>query len=127
MSGFQQITLNKIKLSSHMTVEPEFLQDAELNIDPIVYMGGMLVAKLNADVIGENTDRFIAHYPSTAWQFFKQDYMPKWFVRKYPVKRTNIIANVTTAINQRVAVESGMPTVTFTNYINDMSAAVSPS
>ena len=117
MDSFEQITLSKIKLSQHMRVEPEFLQDAELNIDPIVYMGGILVAKLNAYVIGENTTRFIAHYPRNSWQFFKQDHMPEWFVRRYPIKRTNIIAHVTEAVDQRIATGTGMPTVTFTNHI----------
>lgn len=37
------------------------------------------------DVSKETTD---IYYPATPWQFFKQLYAPKWYLRKWPVKNT---------------------------------------
>lgn len=35
------------------------------------------------DVRKETTD---IEFPSTPWEFFKQRYMPRWFIKRYPVK-----------------------------------------
>lgn len=122
---FTQTILEKRHVTQSMRIAPDFIQDAHFDVERMAnYIGNDLMVCLSAYVLGKDSTRFAAHYPRNAWQFFKQDYMPAWFKKMYPVKHTNIMANITEAIDQRVAVETGGNTVTFTTRIHTIDGVL---
>jgi hypothetical protein len=41
---------------------------------------------LNGHKTDNLTERDTFEFPASPWEFFKQEYAPKWFLRRYPVK-----------------------------------------
>lgn len=54
-----------------------------------------IVFQFRAFILGESQKPIILKpQPTSWWQMFKRDIMPKWFVRKFPVKSEEIIIDV---------------------------------
>ena len=51
----------------------------------VMMMTAWLLDGHKQDVRKESED---IEFPATPWQFFKKLYMPKWFVRRWPVRNT---------------------------------------
>ena len=47
---------------------------------------GQLAYNLRASVVMERQNPYSYKVPISAWEFLKQDYAPKWFLKKWPVK-----------------------------------------
>ena len=45
-----------------------------------------LIMKMRAFVLGEEGDKIEISYPEDWWQAVRERWLPKWWIKKYPVK-----------------------------------------
>ena len=86
-----EIVLTKIKKA--MTINLGHTSLESLNIIVADFIGGKLV-QASFDVLATKIAednykaKFDWQFPSSWWQYLKQDKAPQWFVKRYPVKYT---------------------------------------
>jgi hypothetical protein len=49
--------------------------------------------------------------PTSVWQMFKEQYMPKWFIKKYPIKYNYAFRDDKTEIEVNLEVEVGLDVI----------------
>ncbi len=87
----EHVTLIKRSFQSVMAIsqlEIQYAVNIEAHYD---VMTRNLLTRLNAYVWAEHLGQM--NFPSSWWQHFKRDKMPKWFVKRWPVKVTTYDAN----------------------------------
>lgn len=72
----------------------EFKSYVDVVIDDMV---AQITAWMAGGKIPTNQSTQRVTYPDGVWQMFKQQYMPHWFTRKFPVRNKEVV--VTTATN----------------------------
>lgn len=85
LSYFTEVTphiLNKEKFSVSLAVAPEF-STYKIGHDLV---RETLVHQMDQYIWSLPQDRIEVKVPSSWWQHFKRDMMPKWFTDRYPVK-----------------------------------------
>lgn len=76
--------VSEAKLSKHIIGEESFNQIFSNTIDQMILQLCIHVASKEIEIT-----------PSSWWQHFKKDCMPKWFIRRYPIKynKTKVVVN----------------------------------
>ena len=77
-----EIKLNKLAVQGNVS-HYELLQrpDETMNATVMMLIGTFIKQLQHSDHV-----IWSVSYPTSWWQHFKQDVMPKWFVKRYPVK-----------------------------------------
>jgi hypothetical protein len=85
----ETIRLNIEKFAAQVYFNNELIQDYPYSLE----VQSILVSELEAVALRIQTyvacssEKIIKiNSPATAWQHIKQDYAPKWFLKKYPVE-----------------------------------------
>lgn len=89
----REILLEKVKVAAGHTIGASTLRDMRVVTDLdrvtqqlyVTLSTSVLTQKLCEDKY-EVSDEKSVEVPYGAWQMFKRDHMPKWFVEKFPVK-----------------------------------------
>lgn len=45
-----------------------------------------MIIRVDRAIATQHMEGYVIQWPKNTWEFFKQDYMPKWFTKKFPVK-----------------------------------------
>ena len=101
------VEARKIVMEKCLVALHQFLPESELliaNHEAYVFehhAGGLVLGLkawlLDGHKLDKMPERSSIEFPETPWQFFKQEYAPKWFLKKFPVK--NSVREITTAIH----------------------------
>jgi len=91
--------LEQLQLAFWTTIKqhyPPIGENAKLRIQDISYSVDELVMTVNTWVLdGHKVDRIEPEsidFPATPWEFWKQEYAPKWFLERWPVKmKTTVV------------------------------------
>jgi hypothetical protein len=89
----ERVTLIKEKLATSMYVDASIFHDAKLEV--VGQVAKDLCIRLTAYVY-RNADKpsVTIKVPKTAWEHVKQEYAPEWFLKRWPVKYTEITHEV---------------------------------
>ena len=88
----REVLLEKVKIAAGHTIGAATLRDmtVRVELEPIAHQlyvtlsTSVLTQKLCEDKY-EVRDQRNVEVPRNVWQMFKRDYMPKWFVERFPV------------------------------------------
>ena len=88
----REVLLEKMKIAAGHTIGAATLRDmtVQVELEPIAHQlyvtlsTSVLTQKLCEDKY-EVRDQKNVEVPRNVWQMFKRDYMPKWFVERFPV------------------------------------------
>lgn len=92
---FRDLMLERCRVSMEYRLGKHMLRNLELRefqnpctaIDDlaIAFCSDVLSNKLCEDSYSVSDSQTLL-FPKTPWQHFKNDYMPKWFIKKFPIK-----------------------------------------
>ena len=88
-STIEQIKLDKLRFELSKRLQKSYFHDTD--VDVIVdYLDRDFIVRYNTTLLADKftEDIYIARYPNTIWQYFKERYLPSWIRKKYPVKYT---------------------------------------
>lgn len=90
LSTYKEITLNVEKVAQMASIDLDVIDNC-MGIDSMLeYETSAMLLRLNAFVACSDEKTFYELYPKTAWEHIKEDYAPKWFKRKFPIKYAHI-------------------------------------
>lgn len=81
------------KAGVRRVVSPEVLNALRLTHTLDKVTGNMVVqltTMVASDRLLSREQEAVAHFPANPWQHFKQRFMPKWFVTRYPVRTSDV-------------------------------------
>jgi len=81
----RQLVLERVTLGANFKIPIDNLERIDVEDHAI----NCIVSSFRLHLLGqERTTEYEVKfdYPATTWDMFKQDYAPKWFLAKYPVK-----------------------------------------
>ena len=110
-----QIKFDKKLYSQVIQLEPEFIQ--EINLDVAEYIASMVSYRWTSKIWGIDKTAIAGKYPSTTWQHFKHDYGFKWFVNRFPVKYTKVTLKLTEVLNKKLKVTTQIPSIFMVNEV----------
>jgi hypothetical protein len=91
--AMRDVLLEKVKVAAGHTIGAATLHDMRLSAD-MEPIANQLYVTLTTSVLAQKlcedkyevSDQKNVEVPFGAWQMFKRDHMPKWFVKKFPVR-----------------------------------------
>lgn len=84
---YTTITFDRIKVQIAQMVDPDFFKSTEIAVENTVR--GLMI-KLHHEVFGQhNYQEYTVMQPIPAnwWECFKEEHMPQWYIKRYPIKR----------------------------------------
>ena len=86
-TSFQSVKLEEIEFVCRHVINKDIFQDLDIKL----YEDCMrnMVLEMKTHILGQtkiDTYNVEFSYPKNAWNTFKQDRMPKWFNKKFPIQ-----------------------------------------
>ena len=99
MVTMDRITLGKIQLGIQQMVSPALMDDMLYeSVEDIVtrsFIKQLTFYLWGNKVNEEEYDDVISVYPATMWEELKEDFAPRWFLRRFPVRYSKDIVHHT--------------------------------
>lgn len=85
----EERNLKRLQVACFARIHRQLLQDTEFDFvyEPFVEM---VTVQIRGQIWTEPLGVHELSYPATWWQMFKQDIVPHWFQRIFPVKQTTV-------------------------------------
>ena len=88
---YEEVLLEKLRVASMTAVNRLMLEDFSVDVMADI-LTDQLAVRLEKEVLGETLGRqtytITQYHPRSWWQMFKDEHMPSWFIRKFPIKLT---------------------------------------
>lgn len=87
-----EVALNKYLVSATVPDEEPSLIDPQVRT---MKVGDQLFAQLKGYLWGERAYIEYVRYPDDWWEAFKERWFPRWLLKRYPVRLTEVVIDVT--------------------------------
>lgn len=90
------VTLHKLNIEAQIAIDKRQLDVCNLakREEWIDEMNKVLMHRLRLEIYGIKHDKHVVSYPENWLEAVKERFAPKWLLKRYPVKRTEITASL---------------------------------
>lgn len=89
----ERLEFERIDLTSAYVFDPKWLGDMIANADHTTHQDLLKdrhISEMRAFILGMDSERVTASWPTTWWDHLKFQFAPQWFLKRWPIQFTKI-------------------------------------